>query len=172
MSLLTRYALWLVPDDAGTLQLHTVIRQLADRYTTPVFTPHMTLLGWVKGEEAELVAQLETLAAKLAPIEARLTGFAGAPYYFRCFFAPIESSPELRQAVDEASHTFGANAGTDFKPHLSLLYGQLDREEKKTIPGQIGEKVPRKLLFNRLQLIRITVSVSGWETVAEAEIAG
>jgi len=172
MSLLTRYALWLVPEDAAASQLHSVIRQLADRYTTPVFSPHMTLLGWVKGEETELAGKLEALAARLTPIQARLTGFAGAPYYFRCFYSPVESSTELRQAVDEASHAFGASAGSDFQPHISLIYGQLDRDEKKTIPGQIGEKVPRKLLFNRLQLIRITVSVSGWETVAEAQIPG
>jgi len=131
MSLLTRYALWLVPEDAAASQLHSVIRQLADRYTTPVFSPHMTLLGWVKGEETELAGKLEALAARLTPIQARLTGFAGAPYYFRCFYSPVESSTELRQAVDEASHAFGASAGSDFQPHISLIYGQLDRDEKK-----------------------------------------
>ncbi|MGW8248949.1 MAG: 2'-5' RNA ligase family protein [Acidiferrobacterales bacterium] len=172
MANLTRYALWLAPDEAASTQLQSVIDQLAASYSGPRFTPHMTLLGWVRGEEEELVEKTASLAARLAPIEAKATGFAGAPYYFRCFFAPLESSSSLRQAVGDAAHHFGASAGTDHMPHVSLLYGQIDREEKKKVPQQIGERVPRHFTFDRLQLIRMSVSVSGWEVVTEVPLTG
>jgi len=172
MTNLTRYALWLVPDEAASTQLQSVIDQLAAHYSGPRFTPHMTLLGWVRGDEEALIEKTGTLAARLAPIEARATGFAGAPYYFRCFFSPLESSSSLRQAVGDAAHHFGTSAGMDHSPHVSLLYGQIDREEKKTIPQLIGQKVPRRFTFDRLQLVRMSVSVSGWEAVAEVQLTG
>ena len=172
MTNLTRYALWLVPDEAAGTQLQSVIDQLASTYSGPGFTPHMTLLGWVRGEEEELVEKTASLAARLAPIEVKATGFAGAPYYFRCFFAPLESTSSLRQVVGDAAHHFGVSAGMDHTPHVSLLYGQIDREEKKTIPQLIGQKVPRRFTLDRLQLIRMSVSVSGWETVTEAPLTG
>lgn len=172
MTALTRYALWLAPDEAAGTQLQSVIDQLATSYAGPGFRPHMTLLGWVKGEEQELIAKTESLASTLSPIEVKATGFAGAPYYFRCFFTPLESSAALRQAVGDAAHHFGASAGLDHLPHVSLLYGQIDREEKKTIPQQIGEKVPRHFKLDRLQLVRMSVSVSGWEVVADIPLSG
>jgi len=172
MTNLTRYALWLIPDETAGTQLQSVIDQLAEHYSGPRFAPHMTLLGWVRGEEEALIEKTASLAARLAPIEVKATGFAGAPYYFRCFFAPLESSSSLRQAVGDAAHHFGSSAGMDHAPHVSLLYGQIDREEKKTIPQQIGEKVPRQFTLDRLQLIRISVSVSGWEIVTEAQLTG
>lgn len=172
MTNLARYALWLVPDEAASSQLQSVIDQLAAGYSGPGFSPHMTLLDWVRGEEEELIEKTAALAAKLAPIEARATGFAGAPYYFRCFFAPLESSSALRQAVGDAAHHFGTSAGMDHLPHVSLLYGQIGREEKKKVPQQIGDKVPRQFMLDRLQLIRMSVSVSGWEVVTEAPLSG
>jgi len=172
MTNLTRYALWLAPEEAASTQLQSVIDQLAASYAGPRFAPHMTLLGWVRGEEEELIEKTASLATQLAPIEVKATGFAGAPYYFRCFFAPLESTGPLRQAVGDAAHHFGASAGMDHIPHVSLLYGQIDREEKKKVPQQIGEKVPRRFLLDRLQLIRMSVSVSGWEMVTEAPLTG
>jgi len=172
MTNLTRYALWLVPDEAAGTQLQSVIDQLAAHYSGPRFAPHMTLLGWVRGDEEALIEKTVSLAARLAPIEAKATGFAGAPYYFRCFFTPLESSSSLRQAVGDAAHHFGTSAGMDHTPHVSLLYGQIDREEKKTIPQQIGQKVPRRFTFDRLQLVRMSVSVSGWEAVSEVQLTG
>ena len=172
MSSLTRYALWLAPEEAASGPLQLVINELASRYSGPIFSPHMTLLGWAKGEEEALIAKTESLASTLAPIDVNLTGFAGAPYYFRCFFAPLDSSGELRHAVNEASSIFDASAGTNYQPHISLLYGQLDREEKKSIPGQIGDKVPRTFSLDSVQLVRMSVSVSGWVAVAESPLTG
>ena len=172
MTNLSRYALWLAPDEAASTQLQSVIDQLASSYSGPRFAPHMTLLGWVRGEEEELIEKTASLAAQLAPVEVKATGFAGAPYYFRCFFAPLESSSTLRKAVGDASHHFGSSAGMDHLPHVSLLYGQIDREEKKKVPQQIGQKVPRHFTLDKLQLVRMSVSVSGWETVTEAPLTG
>jgi len=172
MTNLVRYALWLVPDEASSAQLQSVIDQLAASYSGPTFSPHMTLLGWVRGEEEDLIQKTEALATQLAPLEVKATGFAGAPYYFRCFFAPLESSSELRKLVGDAAHHFSSNAGMDHLPHISLLYGQIDREEKKKVPEQIGQKVPRRFTMDRIRLIRMSVSVSGWETIAEATLTG
>lgn len=172
MSLTARYALWLAPDDSSSQQLQAVIEQLASTYAGPIFPPHLTLLGWVQGDEQELSDKVQSLASRLAPINGKVTGFAGAPYYFRCFFAPLESSSELRQAVSDAAQEFDTSAGSNYLAHISLLYGQLDREEKKRIPSQIGEKVPVRFLLNKLQLIRMSVSVPGWTTVAEFPLNG
>ena len=167
MAQTTRYALWLKPETAAEQQLQAVIDTLAERYRAPRFAPHMTLLGRLFGDEADLAAKTEMLAATLQKFPVSVPGFAGAPYYFRCFYAPVASSPELRHAVDEAGSQFKASAGADFLPHLSLLYGQLHRDEKRQIPGIIGNAVPRSLEFDRLQLVRMSLSVSAWEVVAE-----
>lgn len=172
MASLTRYALWVAPEEAASQQLQSVIGQLAAAYSGPVFSPHLTLLSWVRGEEQELASKTESLASSMAPLTTKITGFAGAPYYFRCFFAPLESSSKLRQAVSNATQHFNASAGSGYLAHVSLLYGQMDRKMKKTIPGQIGQKVPLRFSFDKIQLVRMSVSVSAWTTVAEFPLTG
>lgn len=167
-----RYALWLKPDAVADQQLQAVINQLAARYHAPVYFPHMTLLPRLFGEETDLSEKASQLASSLKPIAVRLTGFAGAPYYFRCFYAPLASSSELRQAVNDATELFQSGAGSDFLPHISLLYGQLHRDEKKQIPAVIGDAVPVSFRLDRLQLVRMALSVSAWEVINEFPLTG
>lgn len=41
------YSLWLLPDEPSIRQLSATIEQCAENLDTPVFSPHMTLLGGV-----------------------------------------------------------------------------------------------------------------------------
>lgn len=168
----TRYTLWLMPDDTSMAQLQAVIDQLGGRYQGPQFAPHVTLLGWVRGDEDELKEKTGKLAASLPTLPVTINGLAGAPYYFRCFFARLQDNDGIKHATTQAIGIFKIKPTSDFLPHISLLYGQLDRDEKKTIPEQVGDKIPRNLTLDKLRLVRMSVSVSGWETVAEVPLSG
>jgi hypothetical protein len=60
------------------------------------------------------------------------------------------------------------NCGMDFSdylPHLSLVYGHLQRTKKTSLRNEVEDKLPPDFVTDRLQLVHIAVSVPDWRVV-------
>ncbi len=165
MTEIERYALWLLPTEAVAPRYTELIHRLAERYGTPRFGPHVTLLGWVTGPEQELIARTEHLARGLRALKLRGQTIAGEPYYFRCLYIKLQRHSALLGAHERASQSFMSGYASDYLPHLSLLYGQLPRAEKARLIAELENELPADLDVDRLQLVRITLSVQDWRPV-------
>lgn len=161
-----RYSLWLLPDEDATLKFSELIATLSDRYHGPRFTPHVTLLGWLMGEEAALMQSTTALAQELQTLSLRPQELAGEAYYFRCFYVQLERSVELLAAHERASAVFGSGYASDYLPHLSLIYGRLDGAEKARLRAELAARLPTTFTADRLQLVHIEVAVADWRAVA------
>ncbi|GMQ90213.1 MAG: hypothetical protein BMS9Abin10_0567 [Gammaproteobacteria bacterium] len=165
MTEIERYALWLLPAETVAPRCAKLIGRLAERYGTPRFEPHVTLLGWVTGPKQELIARTEHLARGLRALKLLGQSIAGEPYYFRCLYIKLEKSRELLGAHEQASEIFMGGYASDYLPHLSLLYGQLPRAEKARLFAELETELPADLDVDRLRLVRITLSVQDWRPV-------
>ncbi|MFQ5995159.1 MAG: 2'-5' RNA ligase family protein [Acidiferrobacterales bacterium] len=165
MTEIRRYSVWLLPEEPAADTFKRLIDNLSERYFGPKFAPHVTLLGWVTGSEARLIEKTKALAADLRTLHPRSVGLDGESYYFRCLYAKLEKSTELLEAHALASEAFGGGYAQDYLPHLSLLYGHLPRTEKTMLYDEMRDRVLREFTIDRLQLVRITVSVQDWQAV-------
>ncbi len=165
MTELKRYALWLLPDQVATDSFASLIDDLSNRYEGPRFAPHVTLLGRVTGPEEDLAKTTEDLAQQLRLLTLRPQEIAREAYYFRCFYVKLEQSADLAQAYKQAADVFGVDFVSDYLPHLSLIYGHMSREEKDKLRSEIEPRMPSDFVADRLQLIRVTVSVADWHVV-------
>jgi 2'-5' RNA ligase len=162
---LKRYALWLLPDPVATHSFAGLINDLSNRYEGPRFVPHVTLLGRLTGPEDVLAETTEQLAQQIQTLTLRPQGIAGEAYYFRCFYVKLEKSEQLLQAHERASNTFGNGYASGYLPHLSLVYGHLQRTEKTSRRSEVEDKLPPDFVTDRLQLVHIAVSVPDWRVV-------
>ena len=170
MAIGNRYALWLAPSADSAQALSQPMAWLRDQLGGPAFAPHVTLLGRISGEEATLVEHTAGLAGRLARLRARITGVSGETCYFRCLYATLDKSAPLVGAQADALSAFGYAARDDYLPHVSLWYGQLDGDEKGRLRSALTTRLPGEIEIDRLQLVHVTVDVSGWRVVAEAEL--
>ena len=157
-----RYALWLLPDQVATDSFAGLINDLSNRYEGPRFAPHVTLLGRLTGPEDVLAETTQRLAQQMHALTLRPQGLAGEAYYFRCSYVKLEKSEQLLQAHERASNTFGSGYASDYLPHLSLVYGHLQRTAKTSLHSEVEDKLPPDFVADRLQLIHIAVSVPDW----------
>jgi 2'-5' RNA ligase len=143
-------SLWLLP--AGELRdrLSAWIEELARRYRTPVFPPHLTLLPGIAGQEEDALARAGRLASSLEPLAIRLLEVGTSDSFFRCVFLRAELSEALQKAHLLAREAFPDVPAAPFLPHLSLLYGQLGPKEKRAVRGQLPEA--RELAFSASSL--------------------
>jgi 2'-5' RNA ligase len=135
---------------------------MAERLATPVFEPHVTLLGGITGTEAGVLDAARGLAAELPPIPIRFTGADGSDEYFRCLFLTAAADPALVDAHRRARARFARLDEPPYRPHLSLVYGELPPAERDRIGREFGRDLPRRFLARALAAVRTQGPPSAW----------
>ena len=159
-------SLWLVPGGAVREHLAQVIAELARRYGTQAFEPHVTLLGGLALPEREVLARARRLAPRLSALPVPLTTLDGSDEYFRCLFLRVEETEELLTAHALASEAFGCAPGAPLKPHLSLLYGRLTSDARRTVLAELAGRPPESFVAHRLQVVRTEGAPAEWRPLA------
>ncbi len=123
------YSLWMVPrrsSEAYKLLSH-LISQVAMEYLTPIFIPHVTLLGNIDRSgrpEQYACEKARLLADELSPFEIKLDGIGSNDTYFQILFFSVKQTPAVINANAVAQKVFAVSRGKYF-PHLSIAYGDL-----------------------------------------------
>ena len=135
---MSRYSLWIMPSGQVYNSLLDLISQLSTRYHTPPFEPHVTLLGSLTLPEAEMVSKTKRLAGLIKSLTVTLHTPDWSDEYFRCLFVNVQKTDELLEANRSAGAIFDAGHDSGFRPHLSLIYGDLSADIKETIVERLG----------------------------------
>ena len=160
-----RFSLWLLPNDTVSQTLSELMSKLRERHGGPEFEPHITLFGRITGVEKELSNGVAKLAEKTAQFDIRTEGLWGESYYFKRFYIRLLNSAELLRTGQITSETLGVRMSTDYRPHLSLLYGSQIRKHRAELVSELSDIIPEEIALNRLQLVKLDVSVANWRVV-------
>lgn len=149
-------SLWLLaaaPDEAA---LTAEIEMLARQHGSPVFHPHLTLLGDIPAAPAALGAQARAIAAAAPAFEAEVQDIVTSDAYYRSFYAGFAIEPALARLRAAAIATFALDPGP-FTPHVSLLYGPVEPEAKAASAAE------RRQVWNgrRVRFDRLAITNSG-----------
>ncbi|HKK45725.1 MAG TPA: 2'-5' RNA ligase family protein [Balneolaceae bacterium] len=134
------YSLWLEPSGDIAFRLEERIKKLSDKYGTPIFPPHVTLLGGLKYKEAELTTLANTLASSLDPFELELTKAGYEDNFYRSLYIHVKATSHLKEIHKMACQLFEMNYEDDFVPHLSLMYSELPQDQKERILNVLGRE--------------------------------
>ncbi|XXT22346.1 2'-5' RNA ligase family protein [Sorangium sp. So ce429] len=169
------FALWLVPGGAPLGRLQRLIEALARETGGPAFTPHLTLLGGLRGDGGALAAKLGDLGDALRPVELRACGAATGSAYHQCVLLDVARTEPLAALRRAAEAAFGASE-SPFRPHVSLVYGDL-----RDLPAQRRRALaadPRALALaqevwwaERLELWAVAGETERWRCVAGIALA-
>jgi len=162
------YALWLEPSGDVAFKLQERIRKLSKQYDTPPFSPHVTLLGGIKATETELVPLANTLAASVEPFDLELTKAGCHNTYYQALFVHVKENSELKELRKNACRLFDCPADEKFMPHLSLLYGNLPREQKERILNMVGRDFYIQFPVKNIVLMQIDGEPANWKKVHAA----
>lgn len=162
-----------MPAGAVHDRLAGLIRRLAERFSTPPFPPHVTLLPGIDDpREEETLATCRTLAAAIRPFTVRLAGVEGRAEPFRCLFARAEASALLLATHAAAARAFGREPDAPFFPHLSLVYGAVPDETKREIATDVAPLVAPSFPVARLHLWRTDGPVGDWRELGALDLTG
>jgi len=169
---LIRGALWLRPTGPVMERLQELIRRLTARFGGAWPRPHVTLLGGVELTTGGAEARLAELAARLRPIPIRLGALEGRHEPLRCFYATVDTSPELHDAHRAAREVFAPDRVAPFEPHLSLLYGHIDAPTKAHLARELGGRLDLSFVATSVELVKAfaAVPIARWHTLHECPL--
>jgi len=144
-------SLWLMPCPDDEAFLASLIGELAARFGTPIFAPHLTLRGDTTATFEHLHDNARAAAAASQPFTEPITGIETTQSFFRAFYARFAVSAPLlglKQRLDPQETE-------RFMPHVSLLYGNLPEMVKAPATTEFEQRLAgRTMTFDRICVVR------------------
>lgn len=159
------YSIFIIPPEPIFSQLKNKIDELAKQFNGPVFEPHMTLVGNIEMDLAELEQKVKELAGNTSKFEVKTSEVSFSTTYFQNVFVKVKPSARLMQLNLNAKKLLGMENNL-FMPHISLLYGTQDMERREKAAFQI--ELP-ELSFEARELAIVPASedMSKWIPVSK-----
>jgi 2'-5' RNA ligase len=160
-----RHVLWLLPDEDIRARAAALIDALASDLGTPRFAPHVTLLAGLTLVPDEIVARARGLVRSLRPISVTLGAVSTRAEYFKALFVEVEDA-RLHQMHARAAAAMGVPADPEYRPHLSLLYGEMPAAAKEPLRDRVGRRWDVPCVLEGLSVICYEGPPSSWVTRA------
>jgi len=164
-----KHALWFRPFGETAFKLKERIKKLAERYDTPIFEPHITLVSDLHQSRTELIQLTDTLAGAMSQFTVELAGIGFRDHYYQALFYHVKNTPDFKSAHKTAGRFFGYNSDEGYFPHLSLLYGNINRVEKRKLLNTMNRSEHIRFPVHSILLIKTEGDVPDWKKIHTAE---
>lgn len=161
------FSVWLVPQKEDKEYLDGIIRELAQKYDSPIFIPHITLFVDVKMAEDRLKSLTEEIFSGIKPFVVRKKDLNQSDNFFKTVFIEFEQNEIFKKLYDEFSIQVEQRDFSLFKPHLSLIYKEINENERLDIVKGLHIKDEFKIgsaMINRNDSSDYQ-NVEGWKIV-------
>ncbi len=168
----SRYSIWLMPAEESVFdELQHTINEISNRYSTPSFEPHITLMAGISGIEDSVIENAHYLASRIDRCTVALGSIGRSREYFRSLFIRVQKSMEMERAADLAKEVFERYYTREYTPHLSFMYADMQDGQKDKIIEEYG-LVPlvrrlRAFTIGKLGLYYTYGRADGWQKVRE-----
>lgn len=122
-------SVWLVLQKNDEEYLQQKVNALAKENLSPVFTPHLTLLGDTTTGLDSLKKIVNENFKDIKPFKIKKTNIGQSELFFKTVFIEIELNKKLRETFLKLSEKTDKRSISDFKPHISLIYKILPKKK-------------------------------------------
>ena len=174
--LLPRVAFWLIPSQPERAFLQNLITDLAGRFSSPEFIPHVTIYSCHRSVLQEELAIMASLAGRCPLVTLRTDGLAFRDRLTEALFVRLNSAETLEWLRETMQNELSQASSHEFDPHVSLLYKFLPASVRASLAGEI--KLPmQEICFDQIWAVAIPESIhsaenlSGWQTLLSCRLA-
>lgn len=164
------HSIWLMPSAEDGAFLADLVANLAGRFGTPVFTPHLTVKGDTDLPIAALAGGITEAAATVPAFQEAVAAIETSDAYFRSFYARFQISASLAQLKQRLD----SDLADSFMPHVSLLYGPVAPAPKASAAAEFHRMLTgRTITFDRLCVVRSgqDIPISEWAVIETIQLA-
>lgn len=154
-----------MPSGDAHVRLRERIAELAAAHGTPVFPPHLTLVGSLGEAPDRLIDALRPVAAAAHRCNIVLEECDGHGSSFRAFYHRVEPSKKLERLRIAVADALDLTI-TPWVPHVSLLYGDLSEEQREFLVARTEPPLGADFQVDALHLWSTEGEVATWHEIA------
>ena len=157
-----KYSLWLRPAQAQIDEFMKIISSLAHNYQSVIFPPHITLLSTCSNDLNTIKQTCEYIVDQTQDFDIPLKIIDYSDTYYRNFFIPGELSSTLVYIYEIAKKELDYKPEEQYMPHVSLFYGKLDIELKRSLKEKLKGSYPQIFNCKRIDIFNSTGKAPDW----------
>lgn len=168
-----RYAIWYEPIGDVYTKLSKTIKDLSNKYESPLFVPHITLLpGGSSLDKETVINKLQNVLKSKQRFITKFASISHSDAEFRCIFIEVEQSPELINFSEQIQKEFNGKAVDNYYPHLTIFYGQYPQNERENIIKSLNDDFSEPFELNAVKVIEYEFNKppETWKEVASIEV--
>jgi hypothetical protein len=159
------YSLWILPPAKISNILASIIKKLSQKYKSPIFEPHLTLLDGFSATKEEALSGTKKLFSLMKLFSLSFGEVSFSTTYGQCVFVRIKSNAFLMDYNLLAKKIFKIE-NSIFMPHMSLLYAHLSMKNREKLATEI--KIPTlSFISERLAVTLSTNNPQDWKPLTE-----
>ena len=159
------HCIWITFDSPN---LTEIIKKLAQKYNSPVFKPHCTLIGKTNIALSKMESAVVNLMNDNILLSVHPERIGSTVNMWRALYIELEEKLILTKWHKHVCDLLSINHETNYLPHISLMYNSISLREKKKIADKIQLKAIYKI--NSIQIIDCGEDVNDWIPIFEMKI--
>lgn len=160
------FSVWLVPQKDDEVYLGNIIKNLGEEYDAPIFVPHLTLLGDVTVDFDKLKSIVDDVFQNTKPFTIEKERVNQSEAFFKTVFIEFEKDQKLSELFETISQKTDGRELSTFKPHISLIYKEMPKNERRKIAEQIEQlDVKNEFIINKIVIVAPKKGEEGWYNV-------
>ena len=156
-----RWSVWLEPCSADTVRYRKLISECCEKFSSPVFEPHITLFGRVGIEPESTFSFFEDLISNHTSFSLKTLGVTTGEPPWKSLFIQLGECEALLNLQSNINNLFKSFRHYTFDPHISLAYGDLtiNQNEMDVIA------LPESIRFSAVALVMTPDTIESWKYI-------
>lgn len=166
---INEYSIWLLPETAQQRALTQLVGDLAARFGTEPFIPHITIQGDLTLPLEQLSSEIAAMSKAYGAQQWPVASIDSGSHFFRSLFLRFDEQPAYINMKRDLQKISGTTEGLSLFPHLSIGYGLDEKLKAPPLFSELSAAVPQVLLLDRVVIARSSknVPIAQWECLAE-----
>lgn len=171
----TKVSFWLVPAETDKIFFENLIKQLAQKYHAPVFTPHVTIYFGAYPPTSCLADLIQAATVGIQPFSLRIDRLLSTNQFTKTFFVQFQSKSVLTNLSATLRNASSQASGFTLDPHLSLVYQSLAPAQKQDLLNQVNLPMP-EVYFDQVwaiatpEQVQTREDVESWQVLATQKL--
>lgn len=149
------FSFWLIPEKSQKDFFQKIINDLAKKYKSFSFEPHITLYHFENNQnQKEIINLLEENLTNANKIFVEFKKLDYSDIFTKTLYCQMKLNQKLINLYQKAKTVFSKFGEYQLNPHLSLIYkNNMKVEDKEKEIKKLIRLIPKKIIFDKLALI-------------------
>jgi len=156
---------WFLFDKDDEEYLLQIIKKLSDTYDSEIFIPHITAHGITNLQFNNINKKISDYIKNCESFVIMKNKLLFSNDYWKTLFIDIVQNKNMSKINEKLKYEIPIIEKYYFQPHISLIYQNLDKDEKIKLTKEL--KIKKDFKISRLSIQKYSKNIKKWKSVKE-----